>query len=83
MCVDYIDLNQAYLKDYYTLPRIVQLVDFTSDMNFSLSWMPSHAIIRSACYNQICMAPRDQEHTSFIINRGLYYDEVIPFDLKC
>lgn len=30
MCVDYTDLNQAYPKDYYHLPRIDQLVDATS-----------------------------------------------------
>ena len=30
MCVDYIDLNKACLKDSYPLPRIDQLVDSTA-----------------------------------------------------
>ena len=33
-------------------------------------------------YNQILMYPADKEHTSFIIDRGLYYYKVMPFGLK-
>ncbi|KAM2938414.1 hypothetical protein FF1_038205 [Malus domestica] len=33
-------------------------------------------------YNQFLMNPPDQEHTTFIINRGLYCYKVMPFGLK-
>ena len=33
-------------------------------------------------YNQIKMAEADQEHTSFITDRGLYCYKVMPFGLK-
>ena len=33
-------------------------------------------------YNQIKMHPPDVEKTSFIIERGLYYYKVMPFELK-
>ena len=33
-------------------------------------------------YNQISMHVPDQEHTSFIIDHGLYYYKVMPFGLK-
>ena len=31
MCVDFIDLNHAYSKDSFPLPRIDQLVDSIAD----------------------------------------------------
>ena len=33
-------------------------------------------------YNQILMHPADEEHTSFITDRGLYCYKVMPFGLK-
>ena len=33
-------------------------------------------------YDQIPMYLSDEEHTSFIINHGLYYYKVMPFGLK-
>ena len=33
-------------------------------------------------YNQIPMFPRDEDHTAFIIDRGLYCYRVMPFGLK-
>ena len=33
-------------------------------------------------YNQIKMAPHDEEKTAFITDRGLYYYKVMPFGLK-
>ena len=38
MCVDFIDLNKAYLKDSFPLPRIDALVDSASG-NELLSFM--------------------------------------------
>ncbi|CAL8119119.1 unnamed protein product [Prunus armeniaca] len=42
-CVDYTDLNKACLKDNFPLPRIDQLVDFTSGISCSASWTPTLA----------------------------------------
>ena len=33
-------------------------------------------------YNQICMAPKDEEKTVFITDRDLFYYKMIPFELK-
>ena len=46
MCVDFIDLNNACLKDSSLLPRIDQLVDSIVDISFLLLWTPSLGITR-------------------------------------
>ena len=33
-------------------------------------------------YNQIKMAPKNEEDTTFITKRSLYYYKMMPFDLK-
>ena len=33
-------------------------------------------------YNQIWMSPNDNEKTTFIIEKGLYYYKVMPFDFS-
>ncbi|CAL2266052.1 unnamed protein product [Prunus armeniaca] len=76
MCVDYTNLNRACPKDSFPLPRIDQLVDATAS-HALLSFMDAYS-----GYNQIFMHPEDQAHTSFIIDRGLYYYKVMPFGLK-
>ena len=76
MCVDFTDLNNAYLKDSFPLPRIDQLVDSTAGHKL-LTFMD--AFLR---YNQIQIAEEDQEKTTFIISQGLYCYRVIPFGLK-
>ncbi|CAL2271134.1 unnamed protein product [Prunus armeniaca] len=75
VCVDYTDLNKACPKDNFPLPRIDQLVDFTSS-NQLLSFMDAYS-----GYNQILMHEDDKEKTSFIIERGTYCYKV-PFGLK-
>ncbi|CAL8167912.1 unnamed protein product [Prunus armeniaca] len=76
VCVDYTDLNKACSKDNFLLPRIDQLVDFTSG-NQVLSFMDAYS-----GYNQILMHDDDKEKTSFIIERGTYCYKVMPFGLK-
>ncbi|KAJ8466037.1 hypothetical protein OPV22_028589 [Ensete ventricosum] len=76
MCVDYTDLNRACPKDCYPLPRIDQLVDVTSGHQL-LSFMDAFS-----GYNQIRMAPRDKENTTFITHNGTYCYKVMPFGLK-
>ena len=76
MCIDFIDLNKAYSKDSYPLPRIDQLVDSTAGHKL-LSFMDAFS-----GYNQIKMDEADQEKTSFVTSQGLFCYEVMPFGLK-
>ncbi|XP_064947540.1 uncharacterized protein LOC103974979 [Musa acuminata AAA Group] len=76
MCVDYTGLNKACPKDCYPLPRVDQLVDATAG-HTRLSFMDAFS-----GYNQIRMAPEDQEHTAFITDQGVYFYKVMPFGLK-
>ena len=74
--VDFTDLNKACPKDSFPLPQINQLVDVTSGHQL-LSFMDAYS-----GYNKIPMHVPDQEHTSFIIDRGLNCYKVMPFGLK-
>ena len=74
-CVDFTDLNKVCPKDSFPLPRIDQLVDSTAG-HALLSFMDAYS-----GYNQIPMYGPDQEHTSFITDRGLYCYIGMPFGL--
>ncbi|XP_004308263.1 PREDICTED: uncharacterized protein LOC101303281 [Fragaria vesca subsp. vesca] len=76
MCVDYTNLNKACPMDSFPLPRIDQLVDSTVGFKM-LSFLDAYS-----GYNQIKMHPTDQEHTTFVTDKGLYCYEVMPFGLK-
>ena len=76
MCVDFTDLNKAFPKDSYPLPRIDQLVDSTAGHQL-LSFMDAFS-----GYNQIKMDEADQEKTSFITSQGLFCYKVMSFGLK-
>ena len=76
LCIDFIDLNKAYLKDSFPLPRIDLIVDATVGHEL-LSFMDAFS-----GYNQISMDPNDQEKTSFVTDRGTYCYRVMPFGLK-
>ena len=65
-CIDFTHLNNACPKDSFPLPRIDQLVDSTAG-HALLSFMDAYS-----GYNEIPMFEPDQEHTSFITDRGLY-----------
>ena len=60
MCINFTDLNRAYFKDSYPLPRIDTLVDSTARHQL-LSFMDAFS-----GYNQIKMEEVDQEKTSFV-----------------
>ena len=64
-CIDYSDLNKVCPKDCFPLPRIDQLVDATARHGL-MSFMDAYS-----GYNQIPMHSPDQEHTSFITDKGL------------
>ena len=76
MCVDFIDLNEAYPKDSFPLPRIDQLVDSIARHKL-LTFMDAFS-----GYNQIQMAKEDKKKTAFITSQGLYCYKVMPFGLK-
>ncbi|XP_030494776.2 uncharacterized protein LOC115710556 [Cannabis sativa] len=63
-CVDFTDLNKACLKDSFPLPSINQLVDATAGHEL-LSFMDAYS-----GYRRISIYEPDQEHTSFITDRG-------------
>ena len=76
MCVDFTDLNKAYPKDSYLLPRIDQLVDSTAGHKL-LSFMDAFSK-----YNQIKMDEADQKKISFVTSQGLFCYKAMPFGLK-
>jgi hypothetical protein len=76
LCVDFIDLNKARLKDSFPLLRIDVLVDSTVGYGL-LSFMDAFS-----GYNQIYMHPEDREKMALITDRGMYYYKVMPFGLK-
>jgi hypothetical protein len=76
MCVDFTDLNKACPKDSFPLPRMDVLIDSTLGYEL-LSFMDAFS-----GYNQIHMSELDEEKTYFIIDRGLYCYNMMPFGLK-
>ena len=76
MGVDFTDLDKAYPKDSFPLPRIDQLMDSTAGHRL-LTFIDTFSR-----YNQIKIAEEDQEKTVFITSQGLYYYKVMPFGLK-
>ena len=70
------DLNRAYPKDPFPMPRIDQLVDATVGhprMSFLDAFQG---------YHQIPLAVDDQEKTAFITPVENYHYKVMPFGLK-
>lgn len=70
------DLNKTCSNDNSPLSKIDQLIDVISRHKLS-SFMNIFSI-----YNQIRMALEDEENTTFMIEKGIYYYKVIPFYLK-
>ncbi|RVW63884.1 Transposon Ty3-I Gag-Pol polyprotein [Vitis vinifera] len=73
VCVDFRDLNKVSPKDDFSLLHIDLLVDSTASHSM-LSFMDEFSR-----YNQILMAPKDMEKTTFMIEWGTYYYRVMPF----
>ena len=74
--IDFTNLNKTCPKDRFLLSRIDQLIDVTAGHKL-LSFMDAYFI-----YNQILTYELDEEHTSFMIDRGLYYYKAMPFGHK-
>jgi len=76
MCVNYRNLNSAYPKDSYPLPKIDRLMDRAVGHKI-LSFLDAYS-----GYNQISMHPKDKEKMAFMTFNANYYYEVMPFALK-
>ncbi|GAA0183013.1 hypothetical protein LIER_30504 [Lithospermum erythrorhizon] len=70
------DLNQACPKDDFPFPIPELMIDATTGHE-ALTFMDG-----SSGYNQIRMAPEDEDLTSFRTPKGIYCYKVMPFDLK-
>ncbi|KAL0456344.1 UNVERIFIED_CONTAM: hypothetical protein Slati_0973600 [Sesamum latifolium] len=68
--------DKACSKDPFALPRIDTLVDSTSGCEM-LSFLDAYQ-----GYNQIPLAPEDQEKASFVTDHGVFCYNVMPFGLK-
>eukprot|EP00253_Pinus_taeda_P030101 PITA_30101 len=75
ICVDYRQLNKATLKDYFPLPFIDQVLDTLAGKS-SFSFLDGFS-----GYNQIRIAPEDQDKTTFTCPWGTYAYNVLPFGL--
>ena len=72
ICVYFRDLNEACLKDYFLLPVTKLMINLTIGHE-ALSFMD--CIVG---YNQIQMAPEDQEAAAFHTHKGLFCYKVVP-----
>lgn len=75
ICVDYRELKKATLKDYFPLPFIDQVLDTLAGKKY-FSFLDGFS-----GYNQIQIAPEDQEKTTFTYLWGTYAYRVLPFGL--
>ena len=75
MCVDYRKLNAVTRKDVYPLPRIDDLL-----MRFGQSTVFSSFDLMKGYY-QVAMIEEDKEKTAFILEKGLFEFNVMPFGL--
>ena len=75
VCVDYRKLNAVTRKDVYPLPRIDDLL-----MRFGKSKIFSSFDLMKGNY-QVAMKEEDKEKTTFILEKGFYEFNVMPFGL--
>jgi len=73
---DFRDLNEACPKDDFPL-LVTELMIESTTGHEALSFMDC-----TAGYNQIQMAPEDQEATAFRTPKGIFCYKVMPFSLK-
>ena len=75
MCIDYRKLNIATIKDHYPLPSIDQVLD-------RLARHPHYCFLDGySGYNQISIALKDQEKTTFTCPYGTFAFRRMPFEL--
>ena len=75
VCIDYRKLNNATRKDHFPLPFIDQMLD-------RLVGHPHFCFLNEySGYNQIVIAPEDQEKTTFTCPYGTFVFRRMPFGL--
>ena len=75
MCIDYRKLNIATRKDHFPLPFIDHMLD-------TLAGHPHFCFLYGySGYNQIAIAPEDQEKTTFTCRYGTFSFRRMPFGL--
>jgi hypothetical protein len=75
VCIDYRKLNNATRKDHFPLPFIDQMLD-------RLAGYPYYCFLDGySGYNQISIAPEDQEKTTFTCPYGTFAFRRMPFGL--
>ena len=75
VCIDYRKLNTATRKDHFPLPFIDQMLD-------RLAGHPHFCFLDGySGYNQIAIAPEDQENTTFTCPYGTFAFRRMPFGL--
>ena len=75
MCIDYRKLNTATRKDQYPLPFINQMLD-------KLARHSHYCFLDGySGYNQIAIAPEDQEKSTFTCPHGTFAFRMMPFGL--
>lgn len=76
MCLYFTDLNKACPKDPYLLQNIGHPIDG------SLGYQTQSFMDAYSWYNQIKMDPLDAPKTTFMLNHGNYYYNVMPTDQR-
>ena len=75
MCIDYRKMTTATRNDHYPLPFIDQMLD-------RLAGHPHYCFLDGySKYNQIALAPEDQEKTTFTCPYGIFSFRRMPFGL--
>ncbi|XP_075095107.1 uncharacterized protein LOC142173419 [Nicotiana tabacum] len=75
ICIDYRKLNNATRKDHFPLPFIDQMLDRLAGQEY-YCFLDGYS-----GYNQIAIAPEDQEKTTFTCPYGTYAFKRMPFGL--
>ncbi|WRX31367.1 Reverse transcriptase domain - like 10 [Theobroma cacao] len=75
VCMDYRKLNKATRKDHFPLPFIDQMLDRLASKEY-YCFLDGYS-----SYNQIAIAPEDQEKTTFICPYGTFAFRRMPFGL--
>jgi len=75
VCIDYRELNKATLKDHFPLLFIDQVLDTLAGKKY-FSFLDGFS-----GYNQIQVAPEDQDKTTFTCPWGTFAYRVLPFGL--
>nr|KYP69864.1 Transposon Ty3-I Gag-Pol polyprotein [Cajanus cajan] len=75
MCIDYRRLNQATRKDHFPLPFMDQMLEKLVGHEYY------YFLDGYSSYNQIAMAPEDQEKTAFTCPYGVLAYRRMPFGL--